>query len=72
METADLWQTSINGVTAGLPDRDVRTVRDPIHYQYAKTIARTALRAPGGTAAKENYHGSIKQTFKELHDTLFT
>ena len=35
-----------------MPDRDVRTIRDLIHYQYAKIIARSAFSAPDGTAAK--------------------
>jgi hypothetical protein len=56
----------------GLPDRDVRTIRDLIHYQYAKIIARSALSVPDGTAAKGNYYRFIKQTFKELHNKLFT
>ena len=34
------------GSKAGLPDRDVRTIRDLIHYQYAKIIARSAFSVP--------------------------
>ena len=55
-----------------LPDRDVRTIRDLIHYQYAKIIARSAFSVPDGTAAKGSYYGFIKQTFRELHNKLFT
>jgi len=28
-----------------MPDRDVKTIRDLIYYQYAKTIARSAFGA---------------------------
>ncbi len=65
---ADLYKGEYNG----LPDREVRTIRDLIHYQYAKIIARSALQAPDGTAAKANHYGFIKQTFRELHKKLFT
>jgi len=63
---------SYKGSNDGLPDRDVRTIRDLIHYQYAKIIARSALNAPDGPAAKANHYGFIKQTFRELHKKLFT
>jgi hypothetical protein len=65
---ADLYREEYNG----LPDRDVRTVRDLIYYQYAKIIMRSALHAPDGAAAKGNYYGFIKQTFREPHKRLFT
>ena len=65
---ADLYEGEYNGV----PDRDVRTIRDLIHYQYAKIIARSAFSVPDGTAAKGSYYGFIKQTFRELHKKLFT
>jgi hypothetical protein len=65
---ADLYKREYNG----LPDRDVKTIRDLIHYQYAKIIARSALHAPDGTAAKANHYGFIKQTFRELDKKLFT
>ena len=29
-----------------MPDRDVRTIRDLIYYQYAKIIARSAFSVP--------------------------
>jgi hypothetical protein len=57
---ADLYKGEYNG----LPDRDVRTIRDLIHYQYAKIIARSALHALDGTSAKGSYYGFIKQTFR--------
>jgi hypothetical protein len=50
-----------------MPDRDVT-----IHYQYANIIARSALHAPDGTAAKTNHYGFIKQTFRELQSGLIT
>ena len=55
-----------------MPDRDVTTIKDLIYYQYAKIIARSALHAPDGTAAKASQYGFIKQTFRELHKKLFT
>jgi len=53
-------------------DRDVTTIRELIYYQYAKIIARSALHAPDGTAAKGDHDGFIKQTFRELHKKLST
>jgi hypothetical protein len=61
---ADLCKGEYNG----LPDRDVRTIRDLIHYQYAKMIAHSAFSVPDGTAAKGSYYGFIKQTFRELQN----
>ena len=49
-----------------MPDRDVTTIKDLIYYQYAKIIARSALHAQDGTAAKADHYGFIKQTFREL------
>jgi hypothetical protein len=63
---------SYKGSNDGLPDRDVRTIRDLIHYQYAKIIARSAFPVPDGTAAKGSYYGFIKQTFRELHKRFIT
>ena len=40
-----------------MPDRDVKTIRDLIYYQYAKIIARRAFGAADGF---------IKKTFREL------
>ena len=65
---ADLYKGEYNGV----PDRDVRTIRDLIHYQYAKITARSAFSVPDGTAAKGSYYGFIKQTFREPQNKLFT
>ncbi|HEX7535176.1 MAG TPA: hypothetical protein VF343_07950 [Syntrophales bacterium] len=60
------------GSDTGLPDRDVRTIKDLIHYQCAKIIARSAFSVPDGTAAKGRHYGFIKQTFRELRNKLFT
>lgn len=49
-----------------MPDRDVRTIRDLIYYQYAKIIARRAFAAPDGKQAKQQHYGFIKKTFREL------
>jgi hypothetical protein len=35
-----------------MPDRDVKTIRDLIFYQYAKIIARRAFSAQDGKVAK--------------------
>jgi hypothetical protein len=58
--------------SGGMPDRDVTTIKDLIYDQYAKIIARSALPAPDGTAAKAHHYGFIKQTFRELQNKLFT
>jgi 5-methylcytosine-specific restriction endonuclease McrA len=49
-----------------MPDRDVKTVRDQIYFQYAKLIARSAFKCRDGKEAKAKYYGFIKKTFKEL------
>jgi hypothetical protein len=36
-----------------MPDRDVKTVKDLIFYQYAKIIARRAFSAADGKEAKK-------------------
>jgi hypothetical protein len=55
-----------------MPDRDVTTIRDLIYYQYAKTTARSACAVPDATTAKGNFHGVIKETFREFQNKLFT
>ncbi len=49
-----------------MPDRDVKTIRDLIYYQYAKIIARRAFSVPDGKEAKKQHYGFIKKTFQEL------
>lgn len=49
-----------------MPDRDVETIRDPIYFQYAKIIARSAFRAADGAEAKRRHYGFVKQTFRKL------
>jgi len=49
-----------------MPDRDVKTIRDLIYYQYAKIIARSAFSAIDGKEAKKQSYGFIKNTFREL------
>ncbi len=51
-----------------MPDRDVRTIRDLIWYQYAKIIARSAM----GPEAKQNAYGFIKKTFLDLKNNAKT
>ncbi|MEG8946409.1 HNH endonuclease [Rosettibacter firmus] len=49
-----------------MPDKDVKTIRDLIFYQYAKIIARRSFGIPDGKEAKRQHYGFIKQTFREL------
>lgn len=51
-----------------MPDRDVKTVRDSIYYQYAKIIARRAFSVRDGKAAIAQSYGFIKKTFRELQE----
>ena len=45
-----------------MPDREVKTIKDLIYYQYAKIIAKSAL----GADAKASAYGFIKNTFRRL------
>ena len=45
-----------------MPDRDVKTIRDLIYYQYAKIVAKSAM----GSEAKKHNYGFIKKTFREF------
>jgi ribosomal protein S27AE len=49
-----------------MPDRDVKTIRDIINYQYAKIIACSAFRCVNGVEAKKWHYGFIKNTFRDL------
>jgi 5-methylcytosine-specific restriction endonuclease McrA len=49
-----------------MPDRDVKTIRDQIYFQYAKLIARAAFKCKDGKEAKAKCYGFIKSTFKDL------
>jgi hypothetical protein len=49
-----------------MPDRDVRTIKEQIYYQYAKIIAKSAFGAVDGREAKGRHYGFIKQTFRDL------
>ncbi|NWF76865.1 MAG: HNH endonuclease [Nitrospirae bacterium] len=50
-----------------MPDKDVKTIRNLIYYQYAKIIARRAFSTSDGKEAKkQRYYGFIKKTFLEL------
>ena len=46
-----------------MPDKDVKTIRDLIYYQYAKIIARSVF----GDSSKKTDYGFIKKTFRDLH-----
>lgn len=43
-----------------MPDRDVKTIRDLIYFQYAKIVGKSAF----GPAAKKEAYGFIKTTFR--------
>ena len=45
-----------------MPDRDVKTIRDLIFFQYAKIIGKRAF----GPGAKKEAYGFIKQTYRQL------
>ncbi|MGE5893409.1 MAG: hypothetical protein ACM34I_05090 [bacterium] len=50
-----------------MPDRDVKTIRHLLYYQYAKIIARSvAFKRSDGKAAKSSHYGFIKKTLREL------
>ncbi|HUT86342.1 MAG TPA: HNH endonuclease [Elusimicrobiales bacterium] len=49
-----------------MPDRDVKTIKDQIFFQYAKIIARSAFGCANGKEAKSKHYGFIKKTFREL------
>ena len=43
-----------------MPDRDVKTTKDQIYYQYAKIIARRAFTAGDGVEVERNAYGVVK------------
>lgn len=45
-----------------MPDRDVKTLRDLIWYQYSKVIAKRAM----GSEAKSKHYGFVKHTLRDL------
>ncbi len=49
-----------------MPDRDVKTIRDLIFFQYAKIIACSAFKCANGKEAKKKSYGFIKKTFRDL------
>ena len=51
-----------------MPDREVKTIQDLIFYQYAKIIAKSAMKTGDNETAKKNHYGFIKKTFRELRD----
>jgi len=51
-----------------MPDREVHTIEQLIYYQYAKIIAKSAMKVPDGKAAKGAHYGFIKNTFRELKE----
>ena len=51
-----------------MPDRKVKTIQDLIFYQYAKIIAKSAMKTGDNATAKKKHYGFIKKTFRELRD----
>ncbi|MDD3302101.1 MAG: HNH endonuclease [Candidatus Gracilibacteria bacterium] len=51
-----------------MPDRDVKTIKDQIFFQYAKIIAKASLGYTDGTEAKKKAYGFIKNKFRELQN----
>jgi hypothetical protein len=49
-----------------MPDREVKTIRELIYYQYSKIIVKSALGLPDGMEAKGRHYGFVKSTFKGL------
>lgn len=49
-----------------MPDRDVKTIRDQIFFQYAKIVACSALKCANAREAKKKCYGFIKKTFLDL------
>ena len=48
-----------------MPDREVKTIRDLIYFQYAKIVGKSAF----GPDAKKTAYGFIKTTFRDfVHD----
>jgi hypothetical protein len=45
-----------------MPDRDVKTIRQQIYFQYAKIVGKSAF----GADAKKTSYGFIKQTYKDF------
>lgn len=55
-----------------MPDREVKTVRDVIFFQYAKLIVRSSLGFADGAEAKKKSYGLIKTKFRELKDGVIS
>ena len=55
-----------------MPDKDVKTIRELIFYQYAKIIAKRALTAGDASQAKRTHYGFIRKTFRDLRDGVKT
>lgn len=51
-----------------MPDRSVKTIQDLIFYQYAKIIAKSAMKTGDNQTAKKEHYGFIKKTFRDLRD----
>lgn len=51
-----------------MPDREVKTIRDLIFFQYAKLVARATFGCKDGGEAKKASYGFIKKTFRDFRD----
>ncbi|OHD72085.1 MAG: HNH endonuclease [Spirochaetes bacterium RBG_16_49_21] len=55
-----------------MPDREVKTIKDLLFYQYAKIITKRALAGGDGSLAKKEHYGFIKKTFRELKSSAMS
>ena len=62
----DILEINLGRMT--MPDREVKTIRELLYYQYAKLVARSAFKLPDGVAVKKSCYGFIKNTFRDLRD----
>jgi 5-methylcytosine-specific restriction endonuclease McrA len=51
-----------------MPDKEVKTLRDVVLFQYAKLVTRSAFGHADGAAAKKADYGFIRKTFRDLRD----
>ena len=51
-----------------MPDKEVKSLRDLVMFQYAKLVARAAFGHADGQAAKKADYGFIKKTFRDFRD----
>lgn len=55
-----------------MPDKEVKTIKGLIYYQYAKIIAKSAFLIPDGERVKKENYGFIKNKFRELKNGIIS